>query len=61
MIQYAVEEANEKILQYSGMKLFVEFLTIAYGREYAVSKRVCNLLEVIKIRLIPIFLNEQLI
>lgn len=46
MIQYAVDEANEKILQDSGMKLAVEIETIAYGREYAVSKRVCSLLEV---------------
>lgn len=46
MLQYAVDEANDKILQDTGMKLAVEIETIAFGREYAVSKRVCNLLEV---------------
>lgn len=48
MLQYAVDEANEKILYSSGMNLAVEIEKISYGREYAVSKRVCNLLEVIK-------------
>lgn len=48
MLNYAVAEANEKILQNSGMRLAVEVQTIARGREYGVSKRVCNLLEVIK-------------
>lgn len=48
MLQYAVDEANDKILQGSGMRLAIETQTIAYGREFAVSKRVCNLLEVIK-------------
>lgn len=48
MLQYAVNEANEKILQDSGMKLVTEIETIAYGREYTVSKCVCNLLDVIK-------------
>lgn len=46
MLQYAVYEANDKILQDSGMRLAIESEIIAYGREYAVSKRVCNLLEV---------------
>lgn len=47
MLQYAAAEANEKILQDgSGMRLSVEVQTIAYGREYAVSRRVCDLLEV---------------
>lgn len=48
MLQYAVDEANEIILPGSDIKLSVESLTIASGREYAVSKRVCDLLEVIK-------------
>lgn len=48
MLQYAVDEANDKILQDSGMRLAIESEIIAYGREYAVSKRVCNLLEVNK-------------
>lgn len=47
MLHYAVDVANEKILKNSGMKLLVEIETIAFGREYAVSKCVCNLLEVI--------------
>lgn len=47
MLQYATAEANEKILQYgSGMRLGYEVQTIAYGREWTVSKRVCKLLEV---------------
>lgn len=46
MLQYATAEANDKILQYSGMRLGFEVQTIAHGREYTVSKRVCNLLEV---------------
>ena len=47
MLQYAAAEANEKILQYgTGMRLGFEARTIAYGREYTVSKRVCDLLEV---------------
>lgn len=46
MLQYATAEANEKILKYSGMRLNFEVRTIAYGREYTVSKRVCDLLEV---------------
>lgn len=46
MLQYAVAEANDKILQNSGMELTVEVQTVAHGREYAVSKRVCSLLEV---------------
>lgn len=48
MLQYAAAEANDKILPNSGMELAIEVQTIAYGREYAVSKRVCSLLEVIK-------------
>lgn len=47
MLQYAVDEANDKILQDSGMKLAIEIEQIPYGREYTVSKRICNLLEVI--------------
>lgn len=50
ILQYAVDEANDKILQASGMKLDVEFGAIKYGREYAVSKRVCNLMEVIEFK-----------
>lgn len=46
MLQYATAEANDKILPYSGMRLGFEVQTIAHGREYTVSKRVCNLLEV---------------
>lgn len=48
MLQYAAAEANDKILPNSGMEIAIEVQTIAYGREYAVSKRVCSLLEVIK-------------
>lgn len=55
MLQYAVDEANEKILQNSGIVLDVDIETIAYGREYAVSKHVCNLLEVIKSIYFPSF------
>lgn len=46
--QYAVDEANEKILQNTHMKLAIEIETLTYGREYAVPRCVCNLLEVIK-------------
>lgn len=47
MLQYATAEANEKILQYgTGMRLGSEVQTVAYGREYSISKRVCALLEV---------------
>lgn len=46
MLQYASAEANEKILQYGGMRLGFEAKTIEYGREFTVSKRVCDLLEV---------------
>lgn len=52
MLQYAVDEANEKILYSAGMNLAVEVEKISYGREYAVSKRVCNLLEVIKTKFV---------
>lgn len=47
MLQYAVAEANHKILRDTRIELSIEVQTIANGREYAVSKRVCNLLEVI--------------
>lgn len=47
MLQYAVDEANEKILPETGMKLGIEIETISYGQEYTVSKRACSLLEVI--------------
>lgn len=47
MLKYAAAEANDKILKYgSGMRLGVEVRKIAYGREFTVSKRVCDLLEV---------------
>lgn len=46
MLQYATAEANEKILKYGGMRLGFEAKTIEYGREFTVSKRVCDLLEV---------------
>ncbi|XP_031627054.1 glutamate receptor ionotropic, kainate 2-like [Contarinia nasturtii] len=45
MLKYAVNEANEKILQDSGMELIVKYKKIAPGREWHVSKRVCDLLE----------------
>lgn len=47
--QYAVDEANEKMLQNTHMKLAIEIETLTYGREYAVPRCVCNLLEVIKL------------
>lgn len=47
MLQYAIADANENILQYgTGMRLSLEFQTIAYGRDYTVSNSVCDLLEV---------------
>lgn len=46
MLRYATDEANDKILDGMGMRLGVEVRKIEYGREYAVSKRVCELLEV---------------
>lgn len=49
MLQYAVDEANDN-LQGSGLKLAIEIQTIAYGREFTVSKRICNLLEVMTLK-----------
>lgn len=46
MLQYAVAEANDRILRNSGTELSIEVQAIANGREYAISKRVCSLLEV---------------
>lgn len=46
MLEYAVNEANDKILQFSDIRLDVANELIEYGREYAVSDRVCSLLEV---------------
>lgn len=48
MLYYAVADANAKILRNTRLKLGTEVQPISYGHEYAVSKRVCNLLEVIK-------------
>lgn len=59
MLQYAAAEANDKILPNSGMEIAIEVQTIAYGREYAVSKRVCSLLEVIKPFADHIFFSER--
>lgn len=60
MLQYAVDEANDKILQDTDMKLAIEIETIAFGREYAVSKRVCNLLEVMASHDIACLYGNQL-
>lgn len=46
ILQYAVDEANEKILQDTEMRIAVEIDTIAIGQEYMMSRKVCNLLEV---------------
>lgn len=46
MLEYAVNEANDKIFQSSDIRLDVANEVIEYGREYAVSERVCSLLEV---------------
>lgn len=48
MLQYAIDEANEKILVDSGLKLAMEVEKLANGREFAISKSVCSLLEVMK-------------
>lgn len=48
MLEYAVAEANEKILRRSDLQLSIEAQPIEYGREFTVSKRVCDLLQVIK-------------
>lgn len=46
MLEYAVNEANDLILQSNDIRLDVASEVIEYGREYAVSERVCSLLEV---------------
>lgn len=48
MLEYAVDEANANILRDSGMELDITIEKIAVGREYVISKRVCNLLKVTK-------------
>lgn len=48
MLQYAIDDANENILGKTDLKLAVEIEQLAYGREYLISRKVCNLLEVIK-------------
>lgn len=49
MLQYAIDDANENILGETDLKLAVEIEQLAYGREYAISRKVCNLLEVINL------------
>lgn len=46
MLQYAVDEANDKMLQDSGMRLDIATETIPFGREYMISDSVCSLLQV---------------
>lgn len=48
MLQYAVDEANDKLLKRSNLRLSIEIQSTEYGREFTVSKRVCDLLQVIK-------------
>lgn len=57
MLQYAVDEANVKILNGSEMELSIENQKIVYGREFTVSKCVCNLLQVIKKNTCVLLLN----
>lgn len=47
MLQYAINEANEKILSESGLKLAMEDQKLTKGREFAISKNICYLMEVI--------------
>lgn len=52
MLRYAIDEANEKILGDTDLKLAMEVEQLAAGREYGISKRVCNLLDVMILILI---------
>lgn len=51
MLLYAIDDANANILGETNLKLAAEIEPIAFGREYAISRKVCNLLEVINLLL----------
>lgn len=47
MIEYAIDRANKIVLNGEEFQLTSEIVEVTYGNEYAASKAVCELLEVI--------------
>lgn len=48
MFQYAIEQANEKLLKEEEFKLEGEVAEIVYGNEFTISQGLCGLLEVVR-------------
>lgn len=48
IFEYAIEQANEKLLKEEGFQLEGEVAEIVYGNEVTISRGLCGLLEVMK-------------